>query len=46
MLVIMDRNVRKRVEAVKETIAADSMVTVLYMVAYQDGKVENVIRVS
>ena len=34
----MGRNVWKSVEAVKETIAADSMVTVIYMVAYQDGK--------
>jgi hypothetical protein len=34
------------VENVKETITADSVVTVLDMVAYQDGKAENVIRVS
>jgi kynureninase len=34
------------VENVKETITADSVVTVLDMVAYQEGKAENVIRVS
>ena len=34
------------VEYVKETITADSVVTVLDMVAYQDGMAENVIRVS
>ena len=34
------------VENGKETITADSVVTVLDMVAYQDGKAENVIRVS
>ena len=34
------------VENMKETITADSVVTVLDMVAYQDGKAEHVIRVS
>jgi hypothetical protein len=34
------------VEGVKGTLAADSVVTVLDMVAYQDGKAENVICVS
>ena len=42
----MGRNVWQNVEDVKETIAADSVVTVLDMVAYQDGKAEHVIRVS
>ena len=40
----MDRDVWQSVGNVKETIAADSMVTVL--TAYQDGKAENVISVS
>jgi hypothetical protein len=40
----MDRDVWQRVGNVKETIAADSMVTVL--TAYQDGKAEHVISVS
>ena len=40
----MGRDVWQSVGNVKETFAADSMVTVL--TAYQDGKAENVIRVS
>ena len=40
----MGRDVRQSVGNVKETIAADSMVTVL--TAYQDGKPEDVISVS
>ena len=39
----MGRAVWQSVETVKETIAADSMVTV---VVYQDGEAKNVIRVS